>query len=67
MAKSKNKEIQVKPNMPIDAKMVTIVGTIKSTLRTGRKYTLPLKLAMIFIKKGFATLLEEETFKNTKK
>ena len=39
-----------------DAKIVTIIGTKKGTLREGHKYTLPTKLATIFINKGFATL-----------
>ncbi len=63
MAKSKknneSKEVQYKPI--IDTKQITIIGSVKGTLRTGRKYTLPTKLAMIFINKGFATLDQEKT------
>jgi hypothetical protein len=56
---NESKEVQYKPI--IDTKRITIIGSERGTLRTGRKYTLPTKLAMIFINKGFATLYEEKT------
>lgn len=37
---------------------VVIIGTEKGTLRTGRKYKVTPKLALLFINKGFATLEE---------
>ncbi len=51
MAKSKknNESKEVQYNLRIDTKRITIIGSVKGTLRTGRKYTLPTKLAMIFI------------------